>query len=124
MVQKGPLVKVQLIASAQRAGLRVVQPGPVRLLLEPVLAVYDRVVRQYAYRLDSCRMDCFVLLRGDGEQFGQAYPETDGDVGVFGEDTALFDGQDGELALQRCGFQWVDHNINACALRCGRSVCG
>lgn len=116
MIQKGPLVKVQLIASAQRAGLRVVQPGPVRLLLEPVLPVYDRIVRQYAHCLGSCRMDRLVLLRGDGEQFGQAYPETDGDIGVFGEDTALFDGQDGELALQRCGFQCIDHSFNRCVL--------
>lgn len=99
MVQKGPLVKVQLIASVQRAGLRVVQPGPVRLLFEPVLAVYDRVVRQYAYRLGSCRMDRLVLLRGDGEQLGQAYPEADGDVGVFGEDTALLNGQYGKFTL-------------------------
>ena len=99
LVQKGPLVKVQLIASAQRTGLRVVQSGPVRLLLEPVLTVYDRVVRQYAYRLGSCRMDRLVLLRGDGEQLGQAYPETDGDVGVFGEDTALLDGQYGKFTL-------------------------
>ena len=44
-------------------------------------------------------MDRLVLLRGDGEQLGQAYPETDGDVGVFGEDTALLDGQYGKFTL-------------------------
>ena len=50
---------------------------------EPVLFMYDAVIRQHIYRLVPSGMYRFILGCRDGEQFGKFHPEFHRYVGIF-----------------------------------------
>ena len=71
---------------------------------EPVLFVYDAVIRQYLDCLVPSGMYRFIFGCRDGEQFGQFHPERHRYVGIFGNDAPVFHREQWKLVFQRSSF--------------------
>ena len=105
VIQERSLIKVPLETAGEEAHLLLLQVRTVALLDEPVLFVYYTVGRQHLDCLYPRRMDGGILRTRHRIEFGKFDPKGDRNVGVFREDTALFDGKQRKAVLQRSGFQ-------------------
>ena len=71
------------------------------LFNEPVLFVYDTVIRQHLDCLVPSGMYRFVFGCRDGEQFGQFHPERHCYIGIFGNDAPVLHREQWKLVFQR-----------------------
>ena len=93
MIQERSLIEVPLETSGEETHILLLQVRTVALLDKPILLVYDAVGRQHLDCLYPRRMDGGILRTRHRIEFGKLDPKGDRNVGVFREDTALFDGK-------------------------------
>ena len=105
VIQERSLIEVSLETAGEETHLLLLQVRTVALLDKPILLVYDAVGRQHLDCLYPRGMDRGILRTRHRIKFGKLDPKGDRDVGVFREDTALFDGKQRKAVLQCGGFQ-------------------
>ena len=93
MVQEGSLVEMPLETAGEETHILLLQVRTVALLDKPILLVYDAVGRQHLDCLYPRGMDRGILRTRHRIKFGKLDPKGDRNVGVFREDTTLFDGK-------------------------------
>ena len=77
----------------------------ISFLDKPILLVYDAVGRQHLDCLYPRGMDRGILRTRHRIKFGKLDSKGDRNVGVFREDTPLFNGKQRKAVLQSGGFQ-------------------
>lgn len=82
------------------------------LLNENILLVHHGIVRKHLHRFEPYAVQRFIFLRRDGKQLRKRNLERHRDVGVFGEDTIVFDLSDRKFPFEGFGFQGVIHGLN------------
>ncbi|KJJ86333.1 conjugative transposon protein TraG [Prevotella intermedia ZT] len=105
VIQERSLIEVSLETAGEETHLLLLQVRTVALLDKPILLVYDAVGRQHLDCLYPRGMDRGILRTRHRIKFGKLDPKGDRDVGVFRENTALFDGKQRKAVLQCGGFQ-------------------
>ena len=93
VIQERSLIEVSLETAGGETHILLLQVRTVALLDKPILLVYDAVGRQHLDCLYPRRMDRGILRTRHRIKFGKLDPKGDRNVGVFREDTALFDGK-------------------------------
>ncbi|GAA5576282.1 hypothetical protein Pgin01_01255 [Porphyromonas gingivalis] len=116
VIQERSLIEVSLETAGEETHLLLLQVRTVALLDKPILLVYDAVGRQHLDCLYPRGMDRGILRTRHRIEFGKLDPKGDRNVGVFREDTALFDGKQREAVLQRGGFQYISHCLSSFSL--------
>ena len=86
--------------------------GTILLLNENILLVHHGIVRKHLHRFEPYAVQRFIFLRRDGKQLRKRNLERHRDVGVFGEDTIVFDLSDRKFPFEGFGFQGVIHGLN------------
>ena len=105
VIQERSLIEVSLETAGEETHILLLQVRTVALLDKPILLVYDAVGRQHLDCLYPRRMDGGILRTRHRIEFGKLDPKGDRNVGVFREDTPLFNGKQRKAVLQRGGFQ-------------------
>ena len=116
VIQERSLIEVSLETAGEETHLLLLQVRTVALLDKPILLVYDAVGRQHLDCLYPRRMDGGILRTRHRIKFGKLDPKGDRNVGVFREDTALFDGKQRKAVLQSGGFQYISHCLSSFSL--------
>jgi len=111
VVEVGSFVEMPLERTRQETHVLFLKFRAVLLAHEPVLLVHDAEIGQHTDRLAPCSVDRLVLGGGYGVQLRQLHSESHRDVGVFGEDAPLLDGQQREFRFECCSFKCISHSL-------------
>ena len=111
VVEVGSFVEMPLERTREETHLLFLQFRAVFLAHEPILLVHDAEIGQHADRLAPRGVDRLVLGGGYGVQLRQLNRESHRDIGVFGEDAPLLDGQQREFRFERRRFKCISHSL-------------
>ena len=111
-MQKRSFVEMPLERPAQETQIVFPDVGTIPLLNENILLVHHGIVRKHLHRFEPYAVQCFVFLRRNGKQLRKRNLERHRDVGVFREDTIVFDLSDWKFPFEGFGFQGVIHGLN------------
>ena len=108
------LVEMTLERTREETHVVLLQFRSVLFAHEPVLLVDDTVIGQDLDGLAPRSVYGLVFRARYRVEFGQLHLEGHRDVGVFGEDAAVLDGQQRKFGLQCRGFKCISHSSVFC----------
>ena len=114
MIEERTFVEMPLERTRQETHLVLLHLWFVPLAHEPILLVDDTVIGQDLNGLAPCGMDRLVFRSRYRIEFGQLHLESHRDVGVFGEDAVVLDGQQRKFGFQCRGFKCISHSSVFC----------
>ena len=104
MIQERTFIEMAFKGTGKETQIILLDVRRIVLFDEPVLLMRNAVIRQHFNSFVPSGMYRFIFGSRHGEQFGQFHPERHCDVGIFGNDAAIFHREQGKLVFQRGSF--------------------
>ena len=122
MLQVRTLVEVTFEAPREEAHVVLLQFRLIPFLDEPVLLVDDGEIRQDLDRLAPAAVYRLIFRACHGIKLRQFHLESHRDVGILGDDAAVFHCQQREPVFQCSHFRCISHAVSSFRLRVNNRV--